>query len=158
MKKNEAKKVLDFLCRRWSQRVVDVYREQMDLHCMIEFSRRRWFLDGGNICLDFKYTWPRKKNEHTWIQPQNVRLCARYDVCNGFCKPYMRPNIIWIPFEEESRMKSNHDILDFLFNFKDNPDVFVEGFSNEHTHFIDADESFEEVLVKADLEDFDDRE
>ena len=110
--------------------------------------RRRWFLDGGNICLDFKYTWAqrRKKNEHAWIQPQNIRLCAS----NGLWKP--RPCIIWIPFEEESRMKSNYDILDFLFNFINNPDVFVEGFFT-NAHFIDAGESFEEVLVKADLED-----
>jgi len=150
MTEDEADKILDFLCRRWSQRVIDAYRDLMDLHCMIDFSRKRWFLDSGNICLDFKYTWAqrRKKNERVWIQPQNIRLCAKCDMYNGL----WRPCIIWIPFEEENRMKSNYDILDFLFSFKNNPDIFVERFF-ENAYFIDAGESLEEVMVKADLED-----
>lgn len=155
-----AHKILLWLCNRWKKRLERYYAKVIVNSkpdgIMINFLDNDFWLMrfDGTINLKFEYCWEQDYDYS--LSPRMHRSISRlmlYEEEYGHAHPVTVPLL--------STLKTDADLLEYLFNMKNdfyvaNSRIYVEDWAEEDVCFIDKDESLEEIIVKADLEEIDD--
>ena len=143
MTETEAKKILDWLCVRWAKKIQHFYKTQKSMDMAVKMSDERCLVSDYNVFelvfeVVFFDDYERVESKFNF----NSRLVYGDD----------QVEIL----KAKSGSKSQFaDVLESVF-FLNKHNVWVEGWDRYGINFIDAGESLEEILVKMDLEDFDD--
>jgi len=134
----EAKKILDWLCSRWTKSIASLYsRNSKKFDMLIAFSERKWHMNkDSTLSLDFEFAWCNP------IMSNNNSLHVTPELTEFYYDNMLRADF---------KLKTDAEFLCFL--FKHNSGVFVKDWNDGGIYFIYPNESLEEIKVKMDLED-----
>ena len=145
MLEDEAKKIVDWLCIRWKNKIIDFYKNRnAQLKLVMKFSDRKWRVNNedSTLSLDFAYAWLFMVDESQWHNTFSKLYATpefKYFDYNGMLKSYVE-------------LKTDSEFLDFVFKFN-KEGVYVKDWQEDGACFIYPGESLEEIKVKMDLED-----
>ena len=145
MTEAEAKKIIDWLCKRWEKKVIGFYKNQNDrFKLIVKFLNRKWRMNNEDSTLSLNF-------EYAWLTPDESRWF------NTFSKLYAAPELKGFDYNDILKsyieLKTDSEFIDFVFKFN-KEGVYVKDWQEDGACFIYPGESIEEIKVKMDLEDF----